>query len=200
MAATSPCSQLPIVITGGPGGGKTTFLHWLQNSAPARFVVVPEAATRLIQSGMRPGSSLFQEEIIALQQATEWVCQSEMKPGQVLVCDRGTLDGLAYWQLLGLSASAFYKMSEMSQADHLARYRGVIHLRTAAVGATDHYQRCDFGRPEPPEEAVRIDHNLLEVWSAHPCLYVVENGPGGWPEKLRKTMDCLNDILTRTAS
>ena len=197
---TDPISRVfhpQIVITGGPGGGKTTFLKWLKESAPQgeRFLAVPEAATRLIQSGMRPGSPDFQEEIIALQLATEWVCQTEAAPGQVLVCDRGTLDGLAYWKLLHLSAEDFFEMSRMSLADHLGRYLGVIHLQTTAIGASDYYQRCEFGRPEPPDEALRIDHALLEVWSTHPRFYLVENGPGGWIEKLQKTWECLNIIL-----
>ncbi len=196
---TSLVAHPQIVITGGPGGGKTTFLRWLQNSAPhhERFYSVPEAATRLIQSGMRPGSPAFQEEVIALQLATEWVCQTEATPGQVLICDRGTLDGLAYWQLLGLTAPAFFEMSEMSLTDHLRRYAGVIHLRTTACGAVAHYQRDEFGRPEPAEEALHIDQTLLEIWSAHPCFHLIENGPGGWKEKLQKTWECLIAILAK---
>ncbi len=200
MADPVPLFSHPqIVITGGPGGGKTTFLKWLQESAPQRerFLAVPEAATRLIQSGMRPGSPDFQEEIIALQLATEWVCQAEAAPGQILVCDRGTLDGLAYWKLLGLPVPAFLEMSGMSLADHLGRYLGVIHLQTTAKGASDYYLRCEFGRPEPPGEALRIDQTLMEIWSAHPCFHLVENGPGGWNEKLEKTWGCLNAILER---
>ncbi len=203
MADTASLSLHPqIVITGGPGSGKTTFLRWLQESSPCcqRLIPVPEAATRLIQAGMRPGSSVFQEEIIALQTATEWVCQSEAGPGQVLVCDRGTLDGLAYWQLMGLSAPAFFQMSGMPRAEHLARYTGVIHLRTAAMGAAAHYQRCGIGRPEPPDEAQRIDQTLYEVWSGHPCFHLIENGPGGWPEKLENTWQCFSTILEKFCS
>jgi predicted ATPase len=198
---TAPTPHIQIVITGGPGGGKTTFLHWLRETAPdpERFLPVPEAATRLIQSGMRPGSSVFQEEIIALQVATEWVSQAEAAPGQILICDRGTLDGLAYWKLLGLPVHEFFEMSGMSLQDHLDRYTGVIHLRAAAKGAVNHYQRIDFGRPEPPEEALRIDQTLLDIWSAHPCFHLVENGTGGWPEKLLQTWDCLTAILEQVS-
>ncbi len=47
-----------IVITGGPCGGKTTALSWLQNAFTLRgykVIIVPETATELIPAASRPG-------------------------------------------------------------------------------------------------------------------------------------------------
>ena len=46
-----------IVITGGPCGGKSTAMSWIQNAFSAmgyRVLLVPETATELITGGVAP--------------------------------------------------------------------------------------------------------------------------------------------------
>lgn len=193
-----------IVLTGGPGGGKTTFLNELRQSDPnsERFILVPEAATILIRSGHRPGTKQFQLAVVRLQTALEGSCALASRPGQVLVCDRGTVDSLAYWRLLGAEDGEFFARTGLSPETQLAQYSGAVHFRTAALGAEENYCRIEEqgARAESPEEAIRVDAACERVWSRHPRFEIVENGDGGWAEKSRAAAVCLNRLLSETAS
>lgn len=193
-----------IVLTGGPGGGKTTFLNELRQSDPNtdRFILVPEAATLLIRAGHRPGTTAFQLAVVHLQLALEASCSLPARPGQVLVCDRGTVDSLAYWRLLGAQDGDFHSQTGLDPVSHLSRYFGAVHFRTAALGAEESYRRIEElgARVESPEEAIRVDSACERVWSGHPRFEIVENGNGGWAEKSRAAAVCLNRLLSEIAS
>ena len=90
-----------IVLTGGPGGGKTTAADLFRREIGERVVIVPEAATILFQGGFprshEPHASRFaQTTIFHVQRNLEDV-QAALYPGRTLLCDRGTVDGAAYW-------------------------------------------------------------------------------------------------------
>lgn len=188
---------LPIVLTGGPGGGKTSFLQTMRHSDPhaERYLLVPESATLLIETGLKPGSEAFQEAVFRTQIALEQSCCAMQRDSQRIICDRGTLDSLAYWKLLGSSEQAFYIQTGMSLKEHLSRYQAVIHLQSTAIGAAGHYVQSETGRKESVEEAARIDRVCGEVWSQHPRYFLVPNGPGGWREKLLAARDIIGALL-----
>ena len=90
-----------IVLTGGPGGGKTTAADLFRREIGDRVVIVPEAATILFQGGFprsrEPQASRFaQTAIFHVQRHLEDV-QAALFPGRTLLCDRGTVDGAVYW-------------------------------------------------------------------------------------------------------
>ncbi len=67
-----------IVVTGGPCGGKTTAMSWIQNAFTKlgyAVLFVDETATQLITGGAAPWLSTsnrdFQLQLIRLQQAKE---------------------------------------------------------------------------------------------------------------------------------
>src|SRR6478735_2882953 len=90
-----------IVLTGGPGGGKTTAADLLRRELGSKVVVVPEAATILFAGGFprspqADANRSAQSAIFHVQRNLEDV-QSALYPERVLLCDRGTVDGGAYW-------------------------------------------------------------------------------------------------------
>src|SRR6187402_2440911 len=90
-----------IVLTGGPGGGKTTAADLFRREIGNRAVIVPEAATMLFQGGFPRSRDIHaariaQTAIYQVQRNLEDV-QSALYPGRILLCDRGTVDGAAYW-------------------------------------------------------------------------------------------------------
>jgi hypothetical protein len=190
------------VLTGGPCGGKTTFLRELRRIDPdaQRFVLVPEAATQLIEAGLRPGSKEFQRGVFRLQSALESACAIAAPPGALLVCDRGLLDGLVYWRLLGGTEGEFFEMAGLGQGDLLARYQMVLHLQTAAVGADASYTSLGLRRVESPELAMQIDHLCGEIWGGHPGYSLIENSEGGWTAKCTKARDKLESLFAATDS
>lgn len=183
-----------VVLTGGPGGGKTTFLQELRIIDPLRerFILVPEAATLLIGAGHLPGTKEFQLAVVRLQLALEQNCSDLARPGQVLICDRSVVDSLAYWLLLGGSEEEFFEQIGLSKEDIFSRYAGAIHFRTAARDADRHYlQILEGARVETPEQALEIDLMCEEVWRGCPNFFIVENERGGWQDKAERAKELL---------
>ncbi len=187
------------MLTGGPGGGKTALARTLRDEDPNadRWLLVPEAATILLSAGLVQGQRAFQQEVVRLQIALESGigragARVPGKPGRVHVCDRGTLDSLAYWRLGGWDEQAFFDLTGMDHAEHLRRYDGVIHLQSSAIEAGNHYDSGPHaGRIEPPEEAAAIDALCAEVWREHERYVLVENAGRDWPAKRRRAREVL---------
>src|SRR6478672_3468896 len=100
MTQVSNHSRCRIVLTGGPGGGKTTAADLFRREIGERVVVVPESATLLFAGGFprstdAPARRASQRAIYHVQRNLEDV-QSARYPDRVLLCDRGTVDGAAY--------------------------------------------------------------------------------------------------------
>lgn len=156
-----------VVLTGGPGAGKTAVLEMARRSLSEKVALLPEAASIVFGGGFWRMESLSarkaaQRAIYHVQVEMENLVAQEGK-WQAAICDRGTLDGLAYW--LGAQAE-FEKMLGCSIAEELAKYAAVIHLRTppAALG----YNRQNPLRKESPAEAQVIDEKIASIWSKHP--------------------------------
>jgi len=166
-----------IVVTGGPGGGKTTAADLFRREIGDRVVLVPEAATLLFSGGFprvseAPARRAAQMAIYHVQKNLEDV-QSARYEGRVLLCDRGTIDGAAYWPD---DPAAFYAAVGTTEETELARYDAVIFFESAAVGGAS----IEGGNPvrtESVDEARRLDRRLREVWSRHPRMVVVRHDP-----------------------
>lgn len=81
-----------IVVTGGPGGGKTTAADLFRREIGESVVVVPESATLLFGGGFPRSAELHaraaaQRAIYHVQRNLEDV-QSALYPDRVLLCDR----------------------------------------------------------------------------------------------------------------
>lgn len=155
-----------VVLTGGPGAGKTAVLELVRRHFCEHVLILPESAG-LVYGGGFPrteetgGHRCGQRAIFHVQRELEAFADAEDNSAIVL-CDRGTLDGLAYWrgareEMLGQVGTTL--------AQELARYDMVIHLRTPPRGEYNHSNRL---RVETPEEAAKIDARIEEVWHTHP--------------------------------
>jgi predicted ATPase len=162
-----------IVLTGGPGGGKTTAADLLRRELGSRIVVVPEAATILFAGGFPRASHVdanraAQNAIFHVQRNLEDV-QSALYPDRVLLCDRGTVDGAAYWHD---GHDAFFRLQGTSLEGELTRYDAVVFFETAAVAGLS----IEGGNPvrnESLSEAVALDARLRALWSRHPNFTLV---------------------------
>ncbi len=107
-----------------------------------------------------------------------------------ILCDRGTLDGLAYWP--GAAASFFRELGTTMKKE-LARYDVVIHMQSPGDGQGYH---GDGIRTESASEAQRIDERLLDVWKLHPRRIVVPSNT----EFIAKAMSVLDHIRSELPS
>ena len=189
-----------IVLTGGPGGGKTTLIEELAHD-PAwrgRFLALPEAIFSLGRVGISPREQLFQRLMVETQRALEEALARTLDPDdpRFILCHRGTLDPLAYWLDRGWAEEEFYSFTRTRREDHYRRYKAVIHLVTAADGAAAHYARWpDAHRPETIDHAVRLDRLLQEAWSGHPNYVYLDNVGRDWAQKSQEARQILDNLL-----
>src|SRR5438067_4269108 len=130
-----------IVLTGGPGAGKTVVTTRIAADDPQRFVRVPEAATQVyfaLQTRWDrldiEGRREVQRKIYHLQVEQEERMARE-HPEKILLLDRGTVDGAAYWPE---GAEEYWKDLGTTVEKELARYDAVVWMQTsAALGIYD---------------------------------------------------------------
>jgi predicted ATPase len=162
-----------IVLTGGPGAGKTAVLELVRQHFCRHVDVLPESASMLLGGGFRRGKTTegraaVQRAIFHVQRELETVAAAEANAA-ITLCDRGTIDGFAYWPGPG----DFWVALSTSRAAELARYDAVLHLRTPPAG--NGYNHSNPLRLETAEEAAAIDRRIAEAWSGHPRYMVVES-------------------------
>jgi predicted ATPase len=161
-----------IVITGGPGAGKTAVLELLRRYVCSHTRVLPESAGIVFGGGFPRGQTptlrrTAQRAIYYVQRELERAADDENLA--LTLCDRGTLDGLAYW--FGEDDLLTQVGSSLSQ--ELARYDVVIHLRTPAL--ENGYNHDNPLRIESAHEAAAIDQRILAAWQQHPRRFVVDS-------------------------
>ena len=162
-----------IVVTGGPGGGKTTALDLFQRELRAAVKIVPEAATLLFGHGLDRevgdgDGKLLQRSIYRMQIGLEEIFRN-FYADRLLICDRGTLDGLAYWP--DDEQSYLDSISTTFEAE-IARYGAVIFFQTAAIHGEDVKSNNPY-RTEDSRTAVALDEKLQRVWSRHPNFHFI---------------------------
>jgi predicted ATPase len=193
-ARSSSCCR--IVLTGGPGGGKTTAADLFRREVGDRVVIVPEAATMLFSGGFPRSSELLarraaQRTIYHVQRNLEDT-QAALYPDRILLCDRGTVDGAVYWPN---TDQDFFTALGTTLEDELARYDAVLFFRSAALGGMD----IEGGNPtrvENLEEAVELDRRLMAVWSNHPNLVVVPHNASFF-KKVTFGLAALESLVTQ---
>lgn len=132
----------------------------------------------MVFSGGFPRSTLplavhaAQRAIYEVQRNLEDV-QAALYPERVLLCDRGTVDGAAYWP--GEPHHFFDDIGSTLEKE-LARYDAVIFFESAAVG----HMSIEGGNPvrnESIEQAIALDQKLRKLWSKHPKFVLVPHNP-----------------------
>jgi predicted ATPase len=164
-----------IVLTGGPGAGKTVISCRLAALRPERFVCVPEAATQVYADLQTRWDRLdlngrydAQRRIYHLQVEQEERL-ARAYPNHILLLDRGTIDGAAYWPD---GPEAYWRDLETTLERELARYDAVIWMETAAALGHDFYDgdssnTCRF---EDAPAAIESGKLLARLWHKHPKL------------------------------
>lgn len=155
-----------VVVTGGPGAGKTALLEVVQNNFCRHVVILPEAATILWHGGFPrrdtvPARRAAQRAIVRVQLELQRMALEEGTPS-LIVCDRGTLDGAAYWPG---DADEYYAELGINRDHELARYAAVIHMQPPP---RQHGYQQTLTRPESAEQAAVADERILAAWAGHP--------------------------------
>jgi predicted ATPase len=180
MATRTKTQIRRIVLTGGPGAGKTVIAEKIAAAHPDRFVLVPEAATQVYDALQTrwdkldlPGRRDVQRKIYRLQ-----VDQEERTAtgnlNKILLLDRGTIDGAAYWPE---GVDDYWRDIGSTLAAELRRYDAVIWLQTSAVLGLYDGDTSNPCRFEHPEAAIASGQLLANLWGDHPAVHKVDAFP-----------------------
>jgi len=181
-----------VVLTGGPGAGKTAVLELVRATACRHVRVLPEAASIIFGGGF-PRRDGFEEHraaqraIFDVQRELEALADTE--GAAVVLCDRGTLDGLAYWPG---DPEDLWAAVRSSREDELQRYAAVIHLRTPAAG--EGYNHRNPIRTETAQAAELIDARIADVWATHPRVRTIA-ASGDFLVKANAALDVIRSEL-----
>lgn len=194
-----------IVLTGGPCAGKTTALvkiieHF--SSLGYKVFIIPEVPTLFSQAGMDyltdnhaffyEGEKATLETQLALEDKFTRMAET-IKTPTLMVCDRGTMDISAYmkpemWEEI---TSGVGTSSEKLRA----RYDAVLHLVSAADGAEQFYTTANNAeRTEGLELARELDKKVIQAWSEHPHLRVINNHEN-FDTKINRVIQEISNVL-----
>lgn len=183
-----------IVLTGGPGGGKTTAADLFRREIGESVVVVPESATTLFAGGFPRVDDdevqrSIQRAVFEVQRSSEEI-HTGLYPERVLLCDRGTVDGAAYWPD---GTGGFFEAMGTTHAAELSRYDVVLFFETAAVGGIA-FEGGNRYRTEDNRQAVELDRRLCELWSAHPGFNFIAH-EASFLAKITTALEILGDVV-----
>lgn len=197
MMSISASSVPMVVLTGGPGSGKSTSMRELQERYP-QLAFVPEVATIVIaQVGIKPpigdpvGIAKFQQLIYAVQRAFEHAAQDQaIRDGKkAIILDRGTLDNAAYVDGGLEGIERILRINAKTECD---RYWGVICLSLPSQEIYDRIKANNPARSEDYETAKRLSNRIQSAWSLHTCCHIVPAG-----EDWQAVSDQVQDKLQR---
>lgn len=189
-ACKAPGHELKLVVlTGGPGAGKTALLELVRKHFCEHIVVLPEAAGIVFGGGFPRGSDnatrrAAQRAIYHVERELE-ACVKEQRRAAVALCDRGTVDSVAYWP--GPADELWREVGTTLEIE-LERYTTVIHMRTP--GVAQGYDNSNPLRIESADEAHVIDEAIALAWSAHPRRFTVESGADFF-DKMRRALELI---------
>jgi predicted ATPase len=161
-----------VVLTGGPGAGKTAILELIGHFFCHHVKVLPESAGIVFGGGF-PRSK--EPELQRAAQRAIFYVQRELEATAdannpaIILCDRGTVDGVAYWPG---PPDDFWRDVGTTLDAQLARYDLVIHVRTPRLAGG--YNSDNPLRIETAAEAAAADERILAAWTRHPHRFVVE--------------------------
>lgn len=189
---SSETKMKKIAITGGPSGGKTTLIDALKKEFGQKIKIAPEAASILYKGGFPriknySGYLHAQKAILTTQNELENLLLENFSD-RLLVCDRGSLDSLAYWPD---SEEHFFKTIGSTREDELAKYDWILHLDTAFE---NDYDTSNPIRTEDFHEALMLNDKIKKAWDGHPQR-VILTAQNDFFTKMKKATDIVAEIL-----
>jgi thymidylate kinase len=181
-----------VCITGGPGAGKTAITDVIKREFQTGVLVLPETATMLYAGGFPRAENseelrVIQSAIYHLQSNAESIARIRHQKANLIVCDRGTMDGAAYFPG---GRNHFLKAVKSTAKKEFDRYDMLIHLETP--GAKMGYDFSNPMRTENNRQALKLDQRTQSVWAGHPKRVLIKSR-NSFIEKVCEVLDLLRN-------
>lgn len=195
-----------VVLTGGPGTGKTTVINKIKEVYEQQgytVILIDETATYLIEKGIKPfGDNAvdmvdFQELVMRLQLAKEAVIDRavEMQKNEnvLIVYDRGTIDNTAY-----VNESEFREvLTRLNNVKSYAELMNKYDLVLVLGGRKDFYTtENNAARSESADEALKLGETTLKCWLGHSNIKIVMP-KDTIDEKINEVLNIINELLQK---
>ncbi len=163
-----------VVLTGGPGGGKSTAADLLRREIGERVIVVPEAATMLFAGGFpatgrSPGASQARRPRSTTCNATSRTSRPPSTPNGSCCAIEAPSTAAPTGRTVPTTST---RASAARTSRSSLRYDAVIFFETAALGSHG-FESENPVRTETQQEAVELDGRLRELWAPHPWFTVI---------------------------
>lgn len=207
-----------VVLTGGPGGGKTSVLNAIKNLAiteegykniiklgdkKIKLVTISETATELISSGIPPTEAEriydFQDILFEIQKSKEESSIKSLRFGYdtdiiLFLYDRGLLDGMAYLDKKG-EFEDIMASKDVKELDILDKYDLVLDLLSTATCAPEKYGfESNEARFEDVEWAKSVDRKTSAAWVGHRNMKLFDSGVS-LEEEVNNVIEYLKDYI-----
>ena len=192
-----------IVLTGGPGSGKTTVIESIKKNFGGKYkvIVADETASHLMGMGLRP----FGDNPIPLLDFQELVLKGQLSKEEVIdialnyipdnniivIYDRGLIDNMAYISEDEFNLILNRLEKKYTVNDFLERYDLIINL----VSREDFY--TTENNPERTEkigEALSLGKKTLESWMGHKNIKIV-SPKDDINDKIKEVLNYINEVL-----
>lgn len=192
-----------IVLTGGPGSGKTSVLKRIKDEYTAKgmkVIIVPETATEIINMGIKPFGEdkvdivEFQKLVLQYQLVKENIVDKYMmgaKQDCLIIYDRGMMDGQAFVSTDEFRDVIHSACPNKDYYDLLNSYDLIINL----VSRPDFYTiENNPSRSESAGRAMELGDLTLGSWLGHERLRVVKP-KDKIEEKEDEVIEIIDDLL-----
>lgn len=180
-----------IVLTGAPCVGKTDFIRWYLKEYKNVYSI-PEIATMLKEMGLPYTSTQehleYECSIYKMQIWFEQWVSENLPLDAIVICDRGTLDVLAFEDITG--------KIDLDYRKEYARYTAILHFKCCKD--PEIYGTLRGGhylRDESFEQITLIDRKLSEIWRYHPEYHSFE-----WEDDKTRKYEKAARIMCKIAS
>jgi nicotinamide riboside kinase len=178
-----------VVLTGGPSSGKTSVCQQLKTVFDTKIHTCQEAAEMLFRGGFprvenEIGLRERQYAIFHLQKALSKMSPILSPNAEILLFDRGLLDGLCYWPG---SWESFADKMQINIDSTRNEYDLVIQL---GVAHSEDYQNTAF-RPENQQTSLNMEQKLIKIWKDHPNYHFIPYTKN-WEDKLKSCLELID--------
>ena len=160
--------HLKILITGAPSSGKSTTLSRLAHVFGHRAIIVPESARLLLLGGF-PVPNIddivqiraFQKAILGIQKNIEAVLIRQNPTADLMIYDRGAVDGAGFWPL---TPENFLEEFKIDITKEYAHYDYVLFFEMPdenAYGGITPLRFHNF------QQSLESEKRLRKLWGKH---------------------------------